>query len=209
MRIPLGATPKVGAASIFVMSERRAGNGRKLLVTATAEVADIRKDDHRQADGRAIEGRSVRQRWKPMPLPLSRDVRRDRSLRAREPRKGTHRSSLWWASRWGHDEAARLGRNPRGNRTKSQDLARNPIRPGKSAMLQGMVVCPREVRAGGNTSPHTFLAAAAPIPCADRCPGRSCAQAVRYRRQPMATARTLRIARASFCIRKAAIPICS
>lgn len=47
------------------------GNGRTLLVTATAEAADIRKNDRRQATGRAIEGRSVRQRRKPMPLPLS------------------------------------------------------------------------------------------------------------------------------------------
>jgi hypothetical protein len=64
--------------------------------------------------------------------------------------------------------------NPRGNRTKSQDLARNLIRPGKSTMLQGVVVYSREVGAGGDTSPHTFVAAAAPIPpMADTWPGRS------------------------------------
>jgi hypothetical protein len=46
-KIPLGATPKAGAASALVASKRRAGNGRKLLATATAKAADIRKDDHR------------------------------------------------------------------------------------------------------------------------------------------------------------------
>ena len=72
-----------GRSMNFVASEHRSGNGRKLLVTATAEAACIRKDGRRQAAGRAIEGRSVRQRRKPMPLPLSNDVRRNRSLRAR------------------------------------------------------------------------------------------------------------------------------
>ena len=46
-QIPLGATPKMGAASSFVASERRAGNGRKLLATATAKAADIRENDRR------------------------------------------------------------------------------------------------------------------------------------------------------------------
>ena len=52
--------------------KRSTGNGRKSLAAAPAEATEIRKDDSSGSERQGERGRSVRQRRKSMPLPLSR-----------------------------------------------------------------------------------------------------------------------------------------
>ena len=137
--------------------EYRAGNGRKPLATATAKVADVRKDGHRSSDWQGDRRKKREAKAKANAAPTFRRRPAEPEPSGKGTAKGNSSKFASMGLPMGTYRCRKVfGGNPIRNRTKSQDLARNLIRPEKSAMVQAMVVCSREVGAGGNTGPHTF-----------------------------------------------------
>jgi len=148
-KIPLGATRNIESCRTFAAAERPSGNGVVLEATTTAEAANIRKDERPEADGTGGKGRSARRK----PNPLSRTVRRNRSLRAKEPRREPGTAAMPEKEPGSEiDRSRKISMEFRsGNRTKPQGIERNPRdRPGPKGSgrnpSQGKRLCPHRLR---------------------------------------------------------------